>query len=319
MAETFADKLPGQATGGFPLPATTASQDDDIGGRGQWALTWRRFRRHRLAVVSLGLLLAMFTVTLLAPWVAPYDPDLQDRELARFGEPAPPSLAHPFGSDNLGRDYLSRTIYGARVSLVIGFLATGIAIAVGTCLGAVAGYAGRWLDMTIMRLADVLLAFPPLLFLMTALSTFTSRGILQIALVVGVIGWMTVARLVRGEFLTLRTREYTEAARAIGASDRSIIFRELLPNAIGPLIVAATLSIPSAILLESTLSYLGFGIQPPTASWGSMLDRAYQEMRDSGAWWIGVFPGLMIAITVLSFNFLGDGLRDALDPRSRTT
>lgn len=240
-------------------------------------------------------------------------------ELARFGEPAAPSLAHPFGSDNLGRDYLSRTIYGARVSLVIGFLATGIAIAAGTCLGAVAGYAGRWLDMTIMRIADVLLAFSPLLFLMTALSTFTSRGILQIALVVGVIGWMTVARLVRGEFLSLRTREYTEAARAVGASDSSIIFGELLPNAIGPLIVAATLSIPSAILLESTLSYLGFGIQPPTASWGSMLDRAYQEMRDSGAWWIGVFPGLMIAITVLSFNFLGDGLRDALDPRSRTS
>lgn len=319
MAEILADNFPGQIVGSLPLAAQGVELDDGFASQGQWSLTWRRFRRHRLAVVSLGLLTVMFSVALLAPWVAPYDPDVQDRELARFGEPAAPSLAHPFGSDNLGRDYLSRTIYGARVSLVIGFLATGIAIAAGTCLGAVAGYAGRWLDMTIMRIADVLLAFPPLLFLMTALSTFTSRGILQIALVVGVIGWMTVARLVRGEFLSLRTREYTEAARAVGASDSSIIFRELLPNAIGPLIVAATLSIPSAILLESTLSYLGFGIQPPTASWGSMLDRAYQEMRDSGAWWIGVFPGLMIAITVLSFNFLGDGLRDALDPRSRTS
>lgn len=319
MAEILADNVSGHIVGSHRLAAQGAELDDGFTSQGQWSLTWRRFRRHRLAVVSLGLLVVMFSVALLAPWVAPYDPDVQDRELARFGEPAPPSLAHPFGSDNLGRDYLSRTIYGARVSLVIGFLATGIAIVAGTCLGAVAGYAGRWLDMTIMRLADVLLAFPPLLFLMTALSTFTSRGILQIAFVVGVIGWMTVARLVRGEFLTLRTREYTEAARAVGASDSSIIFRELLPNAIGPLIVAATLSIPSAILLESTLSYLGFGIQPPTASWGSMLDRAYQEMRDSGAWWIGVFPGLMIAITVLSFNFLGDGLRDALDPRSRTS
>ncbi len=286
--------------------------------RGQLALTWRRFRRHKLAVVGLVILIVMFGAAAFAPVVAPYDPNKQDRALARFGEPAAPSWAHPFGSDNLGRDYLSRTIYGARVSLVVGFLSTGVAIVVGTVLGAVAGYAGRWTDVIVMRFADVLLAFPPLLFLMAALSTFESRGVLVLSIVIGIIGWMTVARLVRGEFLTLRTREYTEAARAVGASAPSIIFRELLPNAMGPLIVAATLAIPGAILEESTLSFLGFGIQPPTASWGSMLTRAFQEMRDSGAWWIGVFPGAMIALTVLSFNFLGDGLRDALDPRSRT-
>lgn len=285
--------------------------------RGQWSLTWRRFRRHKLAVVGLVILAILFIVAIAAPLVAPYNPNFQDRALARFGDPAAPSLRHPFGSDNLGRDYLSRTIYGARVSLMVGFLSTGLAIAVGAVLGAIGGYAGRWIDMLIMRFADVLLAFPPLLFLMAALSTFQSRSVLVLSAVIGVIGWMNVARLVRGEFLSLRTREYTEAARAVGASAPSIIFRELLPNAMGPLIVAATLSIPGAILEESTLSFLGFGIQPPTASWGNMLNRAFQEMRDSGAWWIGFFPGLLIALCVLSFNFVGDGLRDALDPRSR--
>ncbi len=285
--------------------------------RGPWGQTWRRFCRHRLAVAGLLVLLLMFAMALLAPIVAPYDPNLQDHQLARFGRPAAPSLAHPFGSDNLGRDYLSRTIYGSRVSLAVGFLSTGLAVAVGAVLGAVAGYAGRWIDMVIMRVADVLLAFPPLLFLLAALSTFESRSVAVLSAVIGIIGWMNVARLIRGEYLSLRTREFAEAARTIGAPAPRIIFRHLLPNAIGPLIVAATLAIPSAILLESTLSFLGFGIQPPTASWGNMLNRAFQEMRESGAWWIGLFPGLMIALAVLSFNFVGDGLRDALDPRSR--
>jgi peptide/nickel transport system permease protein len=187
----------------------------------------------------------------------------------------------------------------------------------GTIVGAIAGYAGRWTDMLIMRLADILLAFPPLLFLMAALSSVTNKTILKIALIIAIISWMNVARLVRGEFLVLRAREYTEAARAIGASSTSIIFRELLPNAMGPIIVAASLGIPATILTESTLSFLGFGIQPPRPSWGNMLQESFGEMRDYGAWWMGVYPGLMIAITVLAFNFLGDGLRDAFDPRSR--
>jgi peptide/nickel transport system permease protein len=284
--------------------------------RGQWTLFWYRFRRHRLAVVSAIVLSIIIVVAVAAPILAPYDPDKTDLQLARFGEPAAPSLAHPMGSDQLGRDQLSRIIYGARVSLVVGFIATGVAILAGTLLGALAGYAGRWADMIIMRLADVLLAFPPLLFLMAALAAIRPT-ITSIALVIAVIGWMNVARLVRGEFLVLRAREYTEAARAVGASAPSIIFRELLPNAVGPIVVAASLGIPAAILEESTLSFLGFGLQPPTASWGNMLQGAFPEMRDYNAWWMGVFPGLMIAITVLSFNFLGDGLRDALDPRSR--
>ena len=290
--------------------------------RGQLEIFWRRFRKHKLAMVSGVYLVLLILVAIFAPIVAPHDPYANDLQLARFGEPAAPSLSHPFGSDQLGRDQLSRIIYGARVSLLVGFVATGLAIGVGTLLGALAGYAGKWTDMGIMRFADVFLAFPPLLFSMAALASFdgNQRGVIHIAVVLGVIGWMNVARLVRGEFLVLRTREYTEAARAVGASGVSIVFRELLPNAVGPIIVAATLGIPAAILTESALSFLGFGIQPPEPSWGNMISgsgsNTFAMMRDFNAWWMGFFPGLAIATTVLAFNFFGDGLRDALDPRT---
>jgi len=291
--------------------------------RGQLQIFWRRFRRHKLAMVSAVYLIILILTAIFAPIVAPYDPYATDLQLARFGRPASPSLDHPFGSDQLGRDLLSRAIYGSRVSLMVGFVATGIAIAAGTVLGAVAGYAGKWTDMGIMRFADVFLAFPPLLFSMAALASVvgSDRGVIHIAAVLAVIGWMNVARLVRGEFLVLRTREYTEAARAVGASGLSIIFRELLPNAVGPIIVAASLGIPAAILTESALSFLGFGIQPPQPSWGNMISGAggsdtFAMMRDFNAWWMGFFPGLAIATTVLAFNFFGDGLRDALDPRT---
>lgn len=299
------------------LLASESVRGSGEAAQGQWTIFWKRFRRHKLAVISAVVLVLIFTMAIAAPLLAPYDPDATDLELARFGQPASPTLDHPFGSDHLGRDLLSRVMFGARVSLVVGFVATGVALAIGTVLGAIAGYAGRWTDMLVMRASDIMLAFPPLLFLMAVLASITRPSILHISLAIAVIGWMNVARLVRGEFLVLRTREYTEAARAVGASAPSIIFRELLPNAIGPIIVAATLSIPAAILTESTLSFLGFGIQPPQASWGNMLQDSFVYMRDFNAWWMGVFPGLMIALTVLSFNFLGDGLRDALDPRSR--
>jgi ABC-type dipeptide/oligopeptide/nickel transport system permease subunit len=279
-------------------------------------VTLRRFRRHRLAVVSAIFLTIVFIVAIFAPLIAPHDPNQQDLQLAQFGRPAEPQAGHWLGSDQLGRDILSRLIHGSRVSLLVGFVATGVAIVIGTCLGAVAGYTGRWTDMIIMRVADMMLAFPPLLFLMAMLVAIP-RTALNIAIVIGIIGWMNVARLVRAEFLTLRTREYAEAARAIGVSPTSIMFRELLPNAMGPVIVAATLGIPTAILAESTLSFLGFGIQPPLASWGNMLEPAWSQMRDHNAWWMGLFPGLAIALTVLAFNFVGDGIRDALDPRSR--
>lgn len=297
-------------------PLAQSARAFDEPARGQLATFWRRFRRHRLAVISAAFLILIMLVAALAPIIAPFNPNKTDLQLARFGEPAAPSLSHPMGSDQLGRDLLSRLMYGARVSLVVGFLATGAAVLVGTIAGALAGYAGSWTDMVVMRVSDVLLAFPPLLFLMAALVS-TKPTIVSIALLIAAIGWMGVARLVRGEFLVLREREYTEAARAIGARPMSIIFRELLPNALGPIIVSASLAIPGAILTESTLSFLGFGLQPPTASWGNMLQSAFPEMRDYGAWWMGVFPGLMISLTVLAFNFLGDGLRDALDPRAR--
>lgn len=285
--------------------------------RGQFTIFWQRFRRHKVAVASCIYLIFIVLVAVFAPLIAPYDPNEINLELARFGEPAAPSLAHPMGSDQVGRDILSRIIFGARVSLVVGFLATGLAILVGTIAGAISGFIGGWVDMGVMRFADIMLAFPPLLFSMAALAAFDNKTQWHIAIVLGVIAWMNVARLVRGEFLVLRTREYTEAARAIGASNTSIIFRELLPNAVGPIIVAASLGIPAAILVEATLSFLGFGIQPPTASWGNMVSDAFDYMRDFNAWWMGVFPGLMLASTVLAFNFFGDGLRDALDPRSR--
>jgi peptide/nickel transport system permease protein len=290
--------------------------------RGQLQIFWQRFRKHKLAMVSAAYLILLILVAIFAPVVAPHDPYANDLQLARFGEPAPPSLSHPFGSDQLGRDQLSRIIYGARVSLMVGFVATGLAIVAGTLLGAFAGYAGKWIDMGIMRFADIFLAFPPLLFSMAALASFdgSERGVIHIAVVLGVIGWMNVARLVRGDFLILRTREYTEAARAVGASGLSIVFRELLPNAVGPIIVAASLGIPAAILTESALSFLGFGIQPPEPSWGNMISgsgsNTFAMMRDFNAWWMGFFPGLAIATTVLAFNFFGDGLRDALDPRT---
>ncbi len=298
-------------------PLAQSARAFDEPARGQLSMFWRRFRRHRLAVISASFLILIMLIAALAPLIAPFDPNKTDLQLARFGEPAAPSLSHPFGSDQLGRDLLSRLMFGARVSLVVGFLATGAAVLVGTIAGALAGYAGSWTDMIVMRVSDVLLAFPPLLFLMAALVS-TRPTIISIALLIAAIGWMGVARLVRGEFLVLREREYTEAARAIGARPVSIIFRELLPNALGPIIVSASLAIPGAILTESTLSFLGFGLQPPTASWGNMLQSAFPEMRDYGAWWMGVFPGLLISLTVLAFNFLGDGLRDALDPRART-
>jgi peptide/nickel transport system permease protein len=295
----------------------------DEPARGQLQIFWRRFRKHKLAMVSAFYLIVLILAAIFAPVVAPHDPYATDLQLARFGRPASPSLEHPFGSDQLGRDLLSRVIYGARVSLMVGFVATGLAIAVGTLFGAVAGYLGKWVDMLVMRFADVLLAFPPLLFSMAALASFdgTSRTVVHIAVVLAIIGWMNVARLVRGEFLVLRTREYTEAARAVGASAPSIIFRELLPNALGPVIVAASLGIPAAILTESALSFLGFGIQPPRPSWGNMISGTggsdtFAMMRDFNAWWMGFFPGLAIATTVLAFNFFGDGLRDALDPRT---
>ncbi|MBI4641069.1 MAG: ABC transporter permease, partial [Candidatus Tectomicrobia bacterium] len=277
--------------------------------RSPTARAWRRFQKHRLAVSGLVVLILLVLSALLAPWLSSHDPNLQNRELAKHGKPAPPSQEYPFGTDHFGRDYLSRSLYGARISLTVGFVAMGVAIGLGTLLGVISGYFGGWIDMVIMRVADLLLCFPPLLLLLAVQAALNNPNIFVVMVIIGLIGWMNVARLVRGEFLSLREREFIDAARTIGLTPLRIAFQEILPNAISPIIVAATLGIPRAILSESTLSFLGMGVMPPTPSWGNMLTGAVKYLQE-GAWWIGFYPGLLISVTVLAFNFVGDGLRD---------
>jgi peptide/nickel transport system permease protein len=277
--------------------------------RSQRQMAWRQFRRHRAAMIGLAVVIVLAVACGLAPWLAPYPPDAPDVEVIR----EPPSLAHPMGTDQLGRDQMSRLMYGGRFSLQVGVLATVVAIFAGTLFGAVAGYYGRVADTLIMRFTDFMLSVPRLLVLLLVGGVFGTSLALIIALI-GLTAWMHVARLVRAAFLSLREREFIEAARALGAGDARLIAQHILPNALGPVIVAATLGVAGAILAESTLSYLGYGVQPPTPTWGNMLQNAQSEMYSAP--WLAIFPGLLIFSTIMSINFVGDGLRDALDPRS---
>jgi len=224
----------------------------------------------------------------------------------------PPSFAHPLGTDDLGRDVLARILYGARISLLVGFVAVGLATLIGVFLGALSGYYGRWVDSLIMRFVDIMLCFPTF-FLILAVIAFLEPSIWNIMIIIGLTSWMGVARLVRAEFLSLRERDFVVAAKALGATDRRIIFRHILPNALSPVLVSATLGVAGAILTESALSFLGIGVQPPTPSWGNMLITGKQTLGT--AWWLSVFPGMAILLTVLGYNLLGEGIRDALDPR----
>lgn len=268
------------------------------------------FSRHRPAAWSALVLAVLALAALMAPWLTPYGPTEQD--LAAAFEP--PSLQHPMGTDALGRDLLTRILYGGRVSLTLGLLSTGVAVVIGTTVGALAGYLGGRTDSLLMRLTDLMLSYPDILILML-LGALLGSSYWMIVLVIGGLRWMTVARLVRVSFLALKAQPFVEAARAAGASDLAIVFRHLLPNSIGPVIVAATLGTASAIVAESTVSFLGLGLQPPTATWGTMLKNAQEEIGIAP--WTAVFPGLMIFLTVLSNNFVGDALRDALDPKGR--
>lgn len=227
---------------------------------------------------------------------------------------APPSAAHPLGTDQLGRDVLSRMIWGSRISLKVGFVAVGIAVVIGAILGALAGYYGRWIDAVVMRFVDVMLCFPSF-FLILAVIAFLEPSIWNIMIVIGVTGWMGITRLVRADFVSLREREFVQAARSIGANDFRIIFVHILPNAMASILVAATLGVAGAILTESALSFLGIGVQPPTPSWGNILTAGKDNIDI--AWWLSLFPGLAILVTVLGFNLLGEGIRDSLDPRLR--
>ena len=252
------------------------------------------------------IVLAMFLLALLAPVVG-RDPGAID--IAHRLQP--PGLNFLFGTDDLGRDVLTRILYGARISLLVGFVAVGIATFIGILLGAMAGYYGRWIDALIMRFVDIMLCFPTF-FLMLAVIAFLEPSIWNIMIIIGLTSWMGVARLVRAEFLSLRERDFVLAAQAIGARDLRIIFRHILPNAISPVLVSATLGVAGAILTESALSFLGIGVQPPTPSWGNIIQEGVQYYNV--AWWITLFPGLAILWTVVSLNLVGEGLREALQP-----
>jgi len=270
----------------------------------------RRFMKNRLAISGLVIVLFFFAVSILAPVISPYDPS----EINRDELLKPPSPDHLFGTDKLGRDVMSRMIYGSRISLKVGFVAVGITIVIGTFLGALAGFYGGVLDAVIMRFVDVMLCFPAF-FLILAVIAILEPSIWNIMVVIGLTGWMGVARLVRAEFLTLTKRDFILAARAQGAGDFRIIFGHVLPNALGPILVAATLGVAGAILTESALSFLGIGVQPPTPSWGNILTDGQDTI--AVAWWLSLYPGIAILLTVLGYNLLGEGIRDAMDPRLR--
>jgi peptide/nickel transport system permease protein len=272
---------------------------------------WRSFARNRLAVAG-GVVVGLLALTaLLAPVVAPWDPNKPD--MARIL--AEPSRTHLLGTDQLGRDVLSRVLYGSRVSLAVGFVSVGIATLIGILLGAAAGYHGGLVDTVIMRLVDLMLVFPRF-FLLLAVLAFLQPSIWTIMAVIGLTGWMGVTRLVRAEFLSLREREFVVWSESIGASAWRVIVRHILPNAMAPVLVAMTLGIPAAILTESGLSFLGLGVQPPYATWGNILNDGKDAIEI--AWWLSVYPGMAILVTVLAYNLLGEGIRDALDPRLRT-
>jgi len=278
-------------------------------------IVWRRFRKHPGAVVGAVVLALLVVATLLAP-LSPYDP-----EISSLSEKLqPPSWQHPFGTDSLGRDMLTRVLYGGRISLFVGFMATMITLMIGVPIGAIAGYFGGWVDNMLMRVIDASLALPSLMvlillnaFLMEVqIPIIEKNNVLTIAIVIGLLSWMTIARLVRAIFLSLREMEYVQASRALGSSNFRTIVAEILPNGLGPIIVESTLEIGWAIMEESGLSFLGFGIRPPTPSWGNLLSNAQEHLTQHP--WLAIFPGIMIFLTIISVNYIGDGLRDALDP-----
>jgi peptide/nickel transport system permease protein len=276
----------------------------------------RRLRRciNRYGLLWLGIFLVgvMVVAALLAPWIAPFDPNLIQVDGSLRTILQPPSVKHPLGTDALGRDVLSRLLYGARVSLWVGFVSVSIAGAIGTILGLMAGFFRGPVDEIVMRLVDVMLCFPSF-FLILAVIAFLDPNIATIMTIIGLTSWMGIARLVRAETLSIRERDFIAAARLAGAGNIRILLRHILPNTLAPVLVSATLGIAGAILTESALSFLGIGVQPPTASWGNMLLEGKQTLEI--AWWLSLFPGLSILFTVLGYNLLGESLRDLLDPR----
>jgi len=297
----------------LPAPDLVVPGSEPI-ARSQWELFRRRFLRHKVAVAAAIVLVLLCLSAVFAPALAPYplNPKLAGQVLAHARQG--PSWKHWFGTDELGRDQLTRVLYAGRVSLTVGLMVALVSTVFGTMVGALAGYFGRWTDQALMRLTDLVLVVPPLAILLMAGKHFGGSERVIIA-ILAVVFWMPIARVVRGVFLSLKEKEFVEAARASGASDLRIIVRHMLPNTIGPIAVNTTLVVGLAILTESTLSFLGFGVQPPTVTWGNMVGQSAQAVGTPLAYLV-YFPGLAIFITVLAVNFLGDGLRDAFDPQS---
>ncbi len=271
---------------------------------------WGRFKQHRLGVIGAAVVLLLFVVSLSAPLLAPYDPNFIDIKSIL----EPPGAGHWFGTDQLGRDVLSRIIWGGRISLLVGFVSVGIAAMAGIILGSAAGYFGGLVDSIIMRFVDIMLCFPTF-FLILAVVAFLEPSIWNIMIVIGATNWMGIARLIRAEILSLKERDYVLAARSLGAGPFRILWRHIIPNAMAPVLVSITLGVAGAILTESALSFLGIGVQPPTPSWGNILTAGKESIEV--AWWLSFYPGIAILITVLGYNLLGEGIRDAIDPRLR--
>jgi peptide/nickel transport system permease protein len=311
--------------GSFELPALEGGTGE-IAARSPLQLFWRRLREDRVALAALAFIALLIVLALAAPLIvklvgAPPPDQQSSQALDQFGTPTGPSGHHLFGVDQLGRDVFSRVVYGARVSLEVAFVSTGLAVAIGVVMGMLAGYYRGWVDTVLSRLMDVLLAFPILLLgigLGSACALGCFGGLVQpgigvVIFIIALAAWPYIARIIRGQVLSLREKEFVEAARSLGASDSRIIFREILPNLVAPIIVYTTLIIPTNILFEAALSFLGVGVQPPTASWGQMIADAVGVFDI--AWWYMVFPGAALLLTVLAFNLVGDGLQDALNPR----
>ena len=294
-----------------PPPGVLAESARPAPPKSLWTDAWRRLRRNRMAVAAGVFLVVMSALAALSPWLPGLaDPTVQDLRLGV----TPPSLAHAFGTDELGRDLLARVLYGGRISLLVGFVGTLVSLLIGVTWGAVAGYVGGRTDDLMMRVVDVLYALP-YIFLVILLLVFFSKSLAMLFVALGLVQWLTMARIVRGQVLSLKQQTFVEAARALGATDAAIIFRHIVPNTLGPVIVYTTLTVPAVILQEAFLSFLGLGVQPPDASWGTLVSDGGRLLALFP--WLVIFPGLAMSLTLLAFNFLGDGLRDALDPQGR--
>ena len=286
-----------------------SSLNDQSAGSSLWQDAWIKLRKNHLALFGLAVLIVLIVSSILTPWIAPYSYEAQDLDLGATA----PSLNHWLGTDIFGRDMLTRIMYGGRVSLMVGFIATAVALIIGILWGAVAGFFGGKVDAVMMRIVDILYALPFMIFIVLLMVVF-GRNILLLFLAIGAVEWLTMARIVRGQVMALRNQEFVEAAHSLGLSQWSIIRRPIIPNTLGPVIVYTTLTIPSVMLLEAFLSFLGLGIQPPESSWGLLINYGVETMEEYP--WLLIFPGIALSLTLFALNFLGDGLRDALDPRT---